>query len=324
LEETEKKRDRRTEDEIMKVAVVHMPTVFADVEENLRIAETYTADAAKAGAELIVFPEFFTTGFALNFELYEAIRKSGSVEERLRALSRDCGIAVGGSYLHYDPAARNAYNTFGLFFPTGEAYFHNKDIPTGLENFCYTDGDDVSAFHTPLGDIGVVMCWEQMRWRTVRRMAGKVDLLVGGSCWWGFTPEDGAQVCQMLGPCNRKLAEDAPANLARLMGVLFVHASHCGRFPGSSFSKERTACVRGIESRTTVVDAAGNCLFLDDGHPGCFTAEVQPGCTAGALCIPKEKTWIPELPPLMLQGFEILNEQCRAIYAASNAKHLMG
>lgn len=306
----------------MKTAVVHMPTVFADVKANLAQAETYIQSAAQNHADIIIFPEFFTTGFALNPALLPAIVESSNIPERLKQLSRTYQIAIGGSYLHYIATENQAYNTFGLFFPTGETYYHNKDIPTGLENFCYTTGDQNSAFTTPLGRIGVVMCWEQLRYDSARRMAGKIDLLVGGSCWWGFTPEDGERTYRALSKKNQSLAYEAPIHMAKLLGVPFVHASHSTGFYGGSLKDSKQICLRPTESRTMVIDAQGSNLFLDDGTPGCYFAEITPGCIQPEIHLPRKKYWILPMPYLLKKGYEMLNAGYSKYYENNTRKQL--
>lgn len=52
------------------------------------------------------------------------------------------------------------------------------------ENCYYIGGSDDGILETTAGNIGVALCWEFMRTRTVRRLLNRVDLVVGGSCWW--------------------------------------------------------------------------------------------------------------------------------------------
>lgn len=201
-----------------------------------------------------------------------------------------------------------------MFFPNGARYFHRKDIPTALENFCYTYGDEQSAFDTPLGRIGIVMCWEQLRYQTVRRMAGKVDFLIGGSCWWNFTPEDGPNVYELLSGLNARLALNAPVTLSKIMGVPIVHASHHARFYGSAIADNTKLCNRHIEGAAIITDASGNILLSQRETPGCFFETIEPGCIKSTLDIPDEQYWIPNLPKPMTDGFEMLNAQYAKIY----------
>lgn len=291
-----------------------MSAKFADVRENMNRAEKFIAYAGKQKAEIIVFPEFFSTGFALHDKLIEAIKDSWLVEEKLKEWSERYGIAIGGSYLKPDKKAGEIYNTFGLFFPSGEAYFHSKDTPTALESFCYTNGDETSAFETPLGRIGIVMCWEQLRYQTVKRLAGKADFLIGGSCWWGFAPEDGEKSYQLLHDYNKTLAEGAPVRLAEILGLPVIHASHVGSFPGLSMFPPQTACVRQVESRTQVVDAEGRVCIRGGREPECLIAEIQPGCSKTSVEIPEGRYWIHDLPKPMEDGFNLMNQEYRKIY----------
>lgn len=298
----------------MKIAVVNMPTVFANHNANMTTAVNYIKQASVEGAKLIVFPEFFNTGFAVSPMLLEAIKLSQNMENELSNLSSAYHIAIGGSYLHYDTASDNIYNVFGLFFPDGAQYFHRKDIPTALENFCYTKGDEESAFDTPYGKIGVVMCWEQLRYQTVKRMAGKVDFIIGGSCWWNFTPEDGANVYDTLCGLNARLAFDAPVTLSKIMSVPMIHASHHGTFPGSSMSDRKKICNRNIECAAIVTDASGNILLSQHEQTGCFFADITPGCIKPEIDIPQNQYWIPNLPQPMTAGFEMLNQEYAEVY----------
>src|SRR5574344_808299 len=169
-------------------------------------------------------------------------------------MSKKYHIVIAGSYLYPDVVNKEIYNQYSLFFPTGEIYSHSKDIPTGLENFCYTDGDNVSAFETPLGKIGIVMCWEQLRYQTIKRMAGKVDFVVGGSCWWNFAKEDGKELQEQLSGYNKMLAEHAPYQFAKLLGVPYIHASHTALFTGKSLNGQNE-CKRKIEGPTVIVNS---------------------------------------------------------------------
>lgn len=301
-------------EERMKAAVVEMPTVQADVQQNMRTAQEYVQKASGEGAALIVFPEFFTTGFAFSEAIYDAIADSVDVEERMREWSRTYGIAVGGSYLWYDSESGETYNKFGLFFPTGEQYFHKKDIPTAMENFCYTAGDRERTFETPLGRIGIVMCWEQLRYDTLREMTGKVDLVIGGSCWWGFAEEDGHLLYALLARANARLAGKIPHVLAKTLGVPFIHASHASSFQGGTLRDINRKCTRKIHGDAMILDSTGNALCRAEQKAGICYAEVEPLFGKEAVRLPEDKYWVLRLPKLLEKGFYMLNEKFAQYY----------
>ena len=67
------------------------------------------------------------------------------------------------------------------------------------------------------GPVGVALCWELIRAKTVKRLHGKVKLVVGGSCWWTLPddiPEDHPNRA-----VNLKMLQDAAPRIARLLSV---------------------------------------------------------------------------------------------------------
>jgi|GEM_PF-3452758 len=83
---------------------------------------------------------------------------------------------------------------------------------TNLEGFCYAPGDEETVLETPIGNIGVAMCWEHIRYNTAKRMLGKVDLVLGGSCWWSFSESEinDLKIREKLNQRNHEIALNAP------------------------------------------------------------------------------------------------------------------
>ena len=87
----------------MRVAAIQLEAVPADVDANLQASEQLCDEAAAAGAEAIVLPEFFTTGIGFLPELVDAaLPPDGAATELLQALARRHGALVGGSFLCRD------------------------------------------------------------------------------------------------------------------------------------------------------------------------------------------------------------------------------
>ena len=123
----------------MKISAVHMDTILADVNANMVIAKRKIQEAVKSGAELVLFPEFFTSGFAFTPKLLDVVLKYENPQIQLSKWSKEFNIIIGGSFLVFN--GENTLNTFSLTFPNGEVFTHSKDIPTFFENFSYTYGD---------------------------------------------------------------------------------------------------------------------------------------------------------------------------------------
>jgi len=162
------------------VAVVQAASVPFDAEACVDKAINLIADAATAGAQVIVFPEAFVTGYpkGLNFglavgardpvgreefRLYldAAIEVPGPQTQRLgeAAAAHDCYVVIGV----IERELGTCYCTVLFFGPDGRLLGkHRKLMPTALERMIwgFGDGSTLTAVDSPYGRIGSVICWE--------------------------------------------------------------------------------------------------------------------------------------------------------------------
>ncbi|HEX2127909.1 MAG TPA: carbon-nitrogen hydrolase family protein [Solirubrobacterales bacterium] len=278
----------------MRAAAIQLEAKLADVEENLAMCERLAAEAAEGGAELIVLPEFFSSAIGFAPELASAVRPiDGAPAELLRDLAVRHRALVGGSFLARDEDGE-VRNAFLLYEPDGSlAGRHDKDMPTMWENSFYVGGNDDGVITTSSGlRLGVALCWELMRTQTPRRLAGRVDIVVGGSGWW-------SQPANWPGPLvggaerrNRALARRAAAEFPLYVGVPLVHASHAGSLrcgmPGAI-----GGYVGHFEGAAMVVERDGRVLAERDWSDGegVLVAEVEPGAAEPARQLP-DRFWL--------------------------------
>ena len=281
----------------MRIAAVQMTAELADTEKNINYARSLVKQAFHAGAEWVILPEFFTTAMGYSRKMLScALPVDGAALEMMKELSREHNGVVGGSFLSIRGMDR--YNTFALVFPDGNIFYHDKDQPTMWENCYYIGGDDNGIFETPAARVGAALCWEFIRTRTANRLRGKVDLVVGGSCWWTVPDRRLPGFSRGLHKKNARLSGSAPARFARLTGVPVVHAAHAGEFecdmpllPGFRYRSR-------FLGETQIVDGTGKILArmtVDDGA-GFIMADIETGSKGS----PREKIpgrfWIPDLP----------------------------
>ena len=293
----------------MKVAVVHMKAVFGNVDSNLDYAEKRIREASENGAELILFPEFFTTGFSFSNKLYEAVLNYENPQKKICEYASKYNIIIGGSYLNLkvdSEKGNDVYNTFTLTFPDGSVYKHSKDIPTIYEHYIYNDGDENNVLETPIGNIGVAICWEQIRYNTLKRMAGKVDFILGLSCWWGFSENDPEDL-QNINEENNKIALNAPVEIAKKLKVPVLHSSYNNDFTGVTFPKGDVSDTRRIYGASQIIDRNGNVILrkMYDEEPEILYTSLEydikdrPKCT-----IDTEEYWVPKMPQMFLYGWD--------------------
>jgi predicted amidohydrolase len=215
----------------VRVAAIQLEARVADVEANLEMCERLADDAGRQGAEAIALPEFFSTGIGFVPELAAAsLPVDGAATELLTRLAERHGALVGGSFLcrGEDGEVRNTYL---LARPDGSlAGRHDKDLPTMWENSFYIGGDDDGVLDCGEGlTVGVALCWELMRTQTVRRLAGRVDLVMGGSGWWSIPESWGPPaVMRRLEARNAATARASAETFSQFVGAPVVHASHAG------------------------------------------------------------------------------------------------
>ncbi len=150
------------------------------VEEAIARIEAYSAQAAKAGSQLLLFPEAFIGGYPRGasfgtvvgertLEGRDEFRKywEGAIDVPGEVCSQLAGIAARHRlYLVIGVIERELgtlYCTIIFLSPTGELMGkHRKLMPTGSERLIwgYGNGSTMPVFDTPLGKVGAVVCWE--------------------------------------------------------------------------------------------------------------------------------------------------------------------
>ncbi len=165
---------------IVKASVVQAAPVPFERERTLEKVRALSADAAKQGAQLVLFPEAFVSAYpkGLDFGARIGMRKPEGREDFRRYF--DSAVDVPGPAVDYlgRVARENAihlvigvierqggtlYCTILTFQPDGNYLGkHRKLMPTALERVVwgFGDGSTLPVFHTPIGILGSVICWE--------------------------------------------------------------------------------------------------------------------------------------------------------------------
>ena len=281
-----------SEEKSIRIAAIQMNCKLGELDTNLAKAEKFIREAFEQNAEMVILPEFFTTpvfGFPYNDKILEAVCPlEGKPLLLLKKLSQEYNGIIGGSFLAFH--GTEAYNSFVLIFPDGSTYVHNKDYPTVHENCYYAGGDDDGIFVTPIGNIGVALCWEYIRSGTARRLLDQVDIIIGGSCWPGEnkTEYEGRSL---------SLLKSTLTKFPRLLGVPVVHANHVGEV--RYFCKEDTTKNEKFLflGETQIVNGYGDIierLSYKDGE-GIIISDVILGKIDSPTDSIPDNFWIPDL-----------------------------
>ena len=162
-----------------KVSVVQVRPAIGAPDENLRMIESKTAEAALGGCELIVFPELTLTGLVGAADAKRLAQEvpGGPFVDRLIDLSMKYGIYIVAGLAEKD--GERYYNTAVLTGPEGLAGKYRK------MHLCELDADWASPgnlgfphFNTPVGRIGLLIGHDAMFPEAGRMLAlSGVDLI---------------------------------------------------------------------------------------------------------------------------------------------------
>ncbi len=163
-------------------AAVQAAPVFLDREATVAKVCDLTADAARRGARLVVFPEAFIPGYpdwvwalrpregaahgALYAELVaQAVDVPGPAVEKLSAAARAARahLVIGVNERNAEASGTSLYNTLLTFDDTGRLIGrHRKLVPTSAERLVWAagDGSTLGVLDTSLGKLAGLICWE--------------------------------------------------------------------------------------------------------------------------------------------------------------------
>lgn len=165
----------------MKVAVVQMDAAPAPVDSRLARAADLIAEAASGGAQLVVLPEVFNTGYEYtdeNYSLAEPINGPTATWMKEQAKTHD--IHLAGTFLLLDHD--EVYNTALVVAPDGQSWRYDKNYPWSWERAYFREGQGITVADTNLGKLGMMICWDYAHRELWERYAGKVDAMVIMSC----------------------------------------------------------------------------------------------------------------------------------------------
>ena len=166
------------------MAAVSVDTRPGEITDNLRRIATWTQTAKESGADLVLFPELSLTGFIPNHPVGDhdtwlrralaeaqdtAERLGGSAVSQLIEISRKHDILICTGML--EDAGNVLHNTQIIVGPNGLlGHWRKMHVPM-FEMPFYNGGGIPSVINTPLGRIGVNICFDALIPESTRLLA---------------------------------------------------------------------------------------------------------------------------------------------------------
>jgi N-carbamoylputrescine amidase len=246
-----------------------------DMEQCLAQVARSIAQARERGAALVVLPESALGGY-----LYEpqvpgapltcspppALRRDGEEIARIAALAGEIVVCVG--YTEGAPGGR--YSSAVCVNGDGILGHHRKvHLPAG-ERQTFSPGDGFAAFDTPIGRIGMLICYDKIFPEAARQLALDGAGLIASLSAWPVCRVDPATLMRRDVQVRHFNLLDQTRALENQ--VVWVSSNQVGRLGRLRFA-----------GQSKVVDPRGRVLARTGSHSGVALARVDaPGVVAAA------------------------------------------
>jgi predicted amidohydrolase len=169
-----------------KLALAQMRVLGGQKDANLRRAVELAAQAAQAGASLVLLPEAMTLGWTHSSAKREPDEIPGGLSCRVlaEAAKRHRIYICSGLVERHGPSI---YNSAVLLGPDGSVLAHHRKLnELDIAHDLYALGDRLQVVRTPLGCFGLMICADafaggQVISRTLGYMGA--DLILSPSAW---------------------------------------------------------------------------------------------------------------------------------------------
>ncbi|MES1930229.1 nitrilase/cyanide hydratase and apolipoprotein N-acyltransferase [Salinisphaera dokdonensis CL-ES53] len=175
------------------VAVVqHQPGDMDQIEANLQYIEQTITDEGENGNELVVFPEMGITSFFRHepggyerYWRYATVKLDGPELARVISATKAAQLYAIVGFAERAEITGVIYNSAALIGPDGILGVTRKVHLPGLEKLYYTPSDSISVIETPLGRIGIAICYDVMFPEYFRALSDQdADIIVFCSSTW--------------------------------------------------------------------------------------------------------------------------------------------
>lgn len=165
-----------------------------DLDQNYALIGQLLEDARAQGAQLVAFPEAAIGGYLSSLgnhgdtvqttkrSLPPAIRLDGPEIRRVQELAGDSIVTIG--FCELDDDGETRYNA-AVCLDGGTIYGSYRKVHQPLgEHMSYSAGSEYSAFDTPLGRVGMQICYDKAFPEAARMLAlDGAEIIVSMSAW---------------------------------------------------------------------------------------------------------------------------------------------
>ena len=170
------------------VAVAQLALIVGKLDANRQAARAAVAEAAAAGARLVVLPELSDSGYVFS-DASEARSlaspvASGVTLREWRSLAARHDLTIAGGFCELGPDGK-LYNSAAIVDASGTRAVYRKAHLWDAEKKIFTPGDDAPpVVELPFGNVGLMICYdlEFPEWVRLAALSG-ADLIAAPVNW---------------------------------------------------------------------------------------------------------------------------------------------
>jgi asparagine synthase (glutamine-hydrolysing) len=217
-----------------------------DLEDAFHRIERTVAEARASGARMVVFPESALGGYLREGtaarpapDLPPALSPGGPEIARLIALAGETVVCVGYTE---GSAAGEKYSSAVCVSGDGVLGHQRKVHLPPAERFAYTPGDGFAAFDTPVGRVGMLLCYDKLFPEAARALANDGAEIVASLAAWSVDRHHPARTVAR----DRQTLHFDVVDLSRAIEnqVVWVSSNQTGAGAGCASSATRRSSTR--------------------------------------------------------------------------------
>ncbi|CAN5875746.1 hypothetical protein BH23PLA1_BH23PLA1_01870 [soil metagenome] len=207
-------------------AAIQMPAAPMRVVENLERADVLLRRAQQSGAELLVLPEMFNTGYGSSPD-YAPVAEDlqGPTLRLLRERCREGNVAIAAGFV--ERCGSHIYDALAFCSPDGQVEIYRKRHLVFWECSKFRKGIEPLIVSTRWGRIGFAICADMIYRRVWRDYRDRIDLAIISAAWPDFADRRSGRPHWLLGRLG-PLCGEIPRMVAQDLGIPVIFANQCG------------------------------------------------------------------------------------------------
>ncbi|MER2297814.1 MAG: nitrilase family protein [Pseudomonas sp.] len=218
----------------VRIAVIQFdPQVgLAHAESNLSRSLALACRAVSEGANLIVLPELANTGYTFHSRAeayaHAEVLDHGPSQQAWAEFAQSNQVYLAAGFAERD--GLRLYDSAVLFGPQGRLGHYRKAHLWNQEKLWFTPGDlGFPVFETPIGRIGLLICWDIWFPEVSRLMAGQGADIICSLNNWVWTPPP------LFDAAGRCMASYLTMTAAHVNNLYIAAANRIGNERGGRF-----------------------------------------------------------------------------------------